>query len=223
MKGVLPLPNIFSSPSEVIRCHSRAAPSSTDLSQSRVSSTRRSLVESLDQLAGACERLAGFAAEAIGTANEDGATPSCTTVPPNSEVVQAKFEALFHPDACEGFDGSETMEIARVIHMNTALQMHTVMSKEALPLLASDTPTASDDLEPRIGLALRKELIEYYRVLSHGNERATFTAEQRTALESAFLLKAKLNTAEKRALARTCNLSARQVEVWVRALVLLRS
>jgi hypothetical protein len=191
------------------------APDPSELHQSQPSNSRCSLVESLDQLIGTSQRLAEFAAKATGIATDDGASPWSSTNEPPSELVRKKFDTLFHPDACEGYDGSETMENARVEHMQAALQMYAVMSDQHGParLLAAE----EEDLASRIGHAIRGELIEYYRVLAHGNDRTTFTTEQRTALESAFLLKSKLNAAEKRALARTCNLSPRQVEVWVRA------
>jgi hypothetical protein len=81
--------------------------------------------------------------------------------------------------------------------------------------LNSQSAVEHEQFASRIGQALLKELLEFYSSTLHGNDRVTFTTEQRTALESAFLLKQKLNMAEKRALARTCNLNSRQVEVWV--------
>jgi hypothetical protein len=109
------------------------------------------------------------------------------------------------------------MERARVAHLDAALEMYTVMTMPEPQEIDPDPSVEGNDLASRIGHALKKELMEHYTTLLHGNDRVTFTTEQRTALESAFLLKPKLNTAEKRALAKTCNLNPRQVEVWVRA------
>ena len=166
-----------------------------------------SISESLEQLAEASQRLADLAAKAIGL--EDPVTAAENAVnAPDVEVARETLAQIFAPESIEGYDGSESMEKARVAHLDAALEMYIVMAED---------PDAEADLAKRIGQALLKELTDYYHAVQNGNERVTFTTEQRTALESAFLLKPKLNTAEKRALAKTCNLNPRQVEVWVRA------
>jgi hypothetical protein len=180
-----------------------------------------SLTESLEQLAAASQRLADLAAEALGLdeAAQGNAVMQNTAERVDVETARQILLRIFDASAIEQFDGSEAMEKARVAHLNAALEMYIVMHEDTLPRETSQSShMGEDDLASRIGQALFKELLEYYGTSLRGNDRVTFTTEQRTALESAFLVKPKLNTAEKRALAKTCNLSPRQVEVWVRAL-----
>lgn len=163
-----------------------------------------SISESLERLAEASQRLADLTAKAIGL---DPAAENAGNAP-DVEVARETLARIFDPASIEGYDGSELMEKARVAHLSAALEMYIVMAGE---------PDADVNLAIRIGQALLKELDDYYHAALHAKGRVTFSTEQRTALESAFLLKPKLNTAEKRALAKTCNLNPRQVEVWVRA------
>jgi Homeodomain len=176
---------------------------------------RSTISESLEQLAAASQRLADLAANAAGL---DASIPMRDGNAP-LENARRILLSIFEADSIDGYDGSEAMEKARVAHFNAALEMYAVMAEnesQTSPSESSSRSTAeSDDLASRIGQALLKELLDFYNSTLHGNDRVTFTTEQRTALESAFLLKQKLNTAEKRALARTCNLNPRQVEVWV--------
>lgn len=185
--------------------------------QSRQNSAQYTLTESLEQLAAASQKLADLAAKVINIDNNNVAEVSDEAV--NVEQARQIMLKVFDAAKIEGYDGSESMEKAREAHFQAALDMYKVMAVE--PAAASDSSGSpvDDGLALRIGEALLKELKDYYRVTVHGNDRVTFTTEQRTALESAFLLKPKLNTAEKRALAKTCNLNPRQVEVWVRALL----
>jgi hypothetical protein len=186
--------------------------------QSHSNNFRCSLAEPLEQLAAASQRLADLAAKAIGLENvgndvvmQDGSHL------PGLEEARHTLMKIFDVGGIEGYNGSEPMERARMAHLNAALEMYIVMAEETNPPGSIPTINTEEDLASRIGHALFRELLEYYREMQRGNERVTFTTEQRTALESAFLLKPKLNTAEKRALAKTCNLNPRQVEVWVRA------
>ena len=189
--------------------------------QSQQNNVRASLSESLEELAAASQRVADFASKIIGDAVDDVAQIGDANELPSTELARQTLAALFDPEMIEGYDGSETMEKARVAYLDAALDMYLVMAEEPLSLPASSS-TMDNDLATRIGRALVKELTEYYDANRQGNDRTTFTTEQRTALESAFLLKPKLNTAEKRALARACNLKPRQVEVWVRAQLFTR-
>lgn len=189
--------------------------------QSHSDNFRCSLVESLEQLAAASQSLADLAAKALSL--DDGAGGGDVVMQnvaetPDIETPRHTLMHIFDAATIEGYDGSESMERARLAHFNAALEMYIVMSEDTLPLERSPSADIGEgDLASQIGRALLKELLEYYRTTQRGNDRVTFTTEQRTALESAFLLKPKLNTAEKRALAKTCNLNPRQVEVWVRA------
>jgi hypothetical protein len=179
--------------------------------QGRSGSARCSLTESLEQLAAASQRLADVAAEALGLEAEP-----IRDVPGFETHVEAARRTLlekFDPNNIEAYDGSDAMEKVRSAHLETAIEMYTIMV---------ETSHQDPDLASKIGDSLFKELMEYYRTAQHTNERVIFTTEQRTALESAFLLKPKLNTAEKRALAKTCDLNPRQVEVWVRPLFCLQ-
>lgn len=191
-------------------------PSSLHIDAYRVqqSDSRSTISESLEQLAAASQRLADLAARAAGLCppNEDNQN----TV--DVEVARGTLDVIFDKDTIEGYDGTEAMEKARVAHYNAALEMYSVMAEGQQG--GSASVVENDELVTRIGQTLKKELVEFYHTMSHANERVTFTTEQRTALESAFLVKPKLNTAEKRALAKTCNLNPRQVEVWVCALIL---
>jgi Homeodomain len=177
----------------------------------RSGSVRCSLTESLEQLAAASQKLADIAAEVLGVEDDELARDT-KGFEPYIKAAQTMLLEKFHPRYIEGYDGSDGMEKARIAHLEAAVEMYTV--------LVETSDTWDSDLASRIGDSLFKELMEYYRTMQHANERVIFTTEQRTALESAFLLKPKLNTAEKRALAKTCNLNPRQVEVWVRAVSL---
>ena len=179
--------------------------------------SRSTISESLEQLATASQRLADLAARAAGLCppNEDNQN----TV--DVEVARGTLDGIFDKDTIEGYDGTEAMERARVAHYNAALEMYSVMAEGQQG--GSVSVVENNELVARIGQTLKRELIELYQTMSHVNERVTFTTEQRTALESAFLVKPKLNTAEKRALAKSCNLNPRQVEVWVCALILIRN
>lgn len=96
------------------------------------------------------------------------------------------------------------------------------MAENSMPLEGCvSSYIGEEELASQIGLAPFREL-EYYRATQRGNDRMTFSSEQRTALESVFLVKPKLNTTEKRALAKTYNLNPRQFEVWVRARLFTR-
>jgi hypothetical protein len=176
-----------------------------------------SIAESLEQLASASQRLADLIADAAGIQDVGN---ECEDGNPDENASRI-LSGIFDAGSIDGYDGSEVMERARVAHLNAALEMYTVMAtplpQEFDPTLPDNGESVNEEMASRIGHALRKELMEYYTSLLHGNDRVIFTTEQRTALESAFLLKPKLNTAEKRALAKTCNLNPRQVEVWVRA------
>jgi len=185
--------------------------------QSRPNSARYTLTESLEQLAAASQKLADLAAKVINIdihdVAETGGPDGTANVGRAREILLRVFDA----GNIEGYDGSESMEKAREAHFHAALDMYKVMAVDSVPV--ADSGHVDDGLALRIGESLLRELKDYYRATLHGNDRVTFTTEQRTALESAFLLKPKLNTAEKRALAKTCNLNPRQVEVWVRARV----
>lgn len=172
---------------------------------------RSSISDSLEQLASASQRLADLAASVVGIVTPVNPPPKDA---PIDEVVQQAVGEIFRAEKIEGYNGSETMEEARVAHLNAALEMYRVMAEDIEP---SENIELRHNLAVRIGVALSKELLQFYRVTQSANKRTIFTTEQRTALESAFLLKPKLNTAEKRALATACNLNPRQVEVWVRA------
>jgi hypothetical protein len=188
--------------------------------QSRSNSARCTLTESLEQLAAASQKLADLAAKVINIDNHDVARVDDNTDGiANVERARETLLRVFDVGNIEGYDGSESMEKAREAHFHAALDMFKVMAVDSAPVADSSLSLVDDALALRIGEALLKELKDYYRTTLHGNDRVTFTTEQRTALESAFLLKPKLNTAEKRALAKTCNLNPRQVEVWVRARV----
>jgi Homeodomain len=174
--------------------------------------SRSTISESLEQLAAVSQRLADLAAKAAGLCPSNQDSQSTVDV----EVARGTLDSIFAKETLEGYDGTETMEKARVAHFNAALEMCMVMAEGQ-----GEISDHGGELVTRIGQTLRKELIDFYHTMAHANERVTFTTEQRTALESAFLVKTKLNTAEKRALARTCNLNPRQVEVWVRAQILI--
>ena len=186
--------------------------------QSYSNNVRCSLAESLEQLAAASQRLADLAAKAIGLEENVGNDLERDGGHlPGLEEARNTLMKIFDVGGIEGYDGSESMENARMAHFNAALEMYIVMAEATNPAECIPAINNEENLASRIGHALFRELLEYYRETQRGNERVTFTTEQRTALESAFLLKSKLNTAEKRALAKTCNLNPRQVEVWVRA------
>jgi Homeodomain len=192
------------------------------------SNLRCSLSEALEELAAASQRVADLAAEAAGLDVQAGLAATADEETCSFEVARQTLVTIFDAAGIEGYDGSESMENARVAHFDAALEMYKVMAEDEMAVdeMAVESDHASDtaqaDLASRIGHALLRELIDYYRTTLHGNDRVTFTTEQRNALESAFLLKPKLNTAEKRALARTCNLNPRQVEVWVCARLFVR-
>ena len=185
--------------------------------QSHSNDFRCSLAESLEQLAAASQRLADLAANAIGLENVGNDVERDGSHLPGLEEARRTLMKIFDVGGIEGYNGSESMEKARMAHFNAALEMYIVMAEDTSPPESIPAINIEEDLASRIGHALFRELLEYYRETQRGNERVTFTTEQRTALESAFLLKPKLNMAEKRALAKTCNLNPRQVEVWVRA------
>jgi hypothetical protein len=187
----------------------------TDACRMQQSDSRSTISESLEQLAAVSHRLADLAAKAAGLCppNED----VHGTV--NVEAARGTLDVLFGKETIEGYDGTEAMEKARVAHYNAAQEMYTVMAEDQLG--GDVSVIQNEELLNRIAQTLKNELVEFYRTMSQANERVTFTTEQRTALESAFLVKPKLNTAEKRALARTCNLNPRQVEVWVCAQILI--
>jgi len=187
--------------------------------QSRQNSARYTLTESLEQLAAASQKLADLAAKVIDLDNDNIEGIDGTDGNANLESARQIMLQVFDAAKIDGYDGSESMEKAREAHFQAALDMYKVMAIESPVTSDSSRPPVDDGLALRIGEALLKELKDYYHATLHGNDRVTFTTEQRTALESAFLLKPKLNTAEKRALAKTCNLNPRQVEVWVRARV----
>ena len=198
------------------------APSSLDRDAYRMqqSDSRSTISESLEQLAAVSQRLADLAGKAAGLCPPHEDVQRTVDV----EAARGVLDLLFAKDAIDGYDGTDDMEKARVAHYNAALEMYTVMAEGQIGSDGSDVAVVqNEDLITRIGHTLKRELIEFYHTMSHANERVTFTTEQRTALESAFLVKPKLNTAEKRALARTCNLNPRQVEVWVRAQILIFS
>lgn len=188
--------------------------------QSHPANFRCSLTESLEQLATASQKIADLAGKALGLNDGEGgdAARRNEAETPNVEAARQTLLRIFDAGGIDGYDNSESMEKARIAHFNAALEMYIVVAED--PLSAENGPLTQPgegDLASRIGRALFRELMEYYRATQRVNDRVTFTTEQRTALESAFLLKPKLNIAEKRALAKTCNLNARQVEVWVRA------
>ena len=186
--------------------------------QSHSNNFQCSLTESLEQLAAASQRLADLAAKALGLKENVGnVVMQDGSHLPGLEDARHTLMKIFDVGGIEGYNGSESMEKARMAHFNAALEMYIVMAEDTSPPESIPTLNIDRDLASRIGHALFRELLEHYRETQGGNERVTFTTEQRTALESAFLLKPKLNTAEKRALAKTCNLNPRQVEVWVRA------
>src|SRR5438046_1161635 len=169
--------------------------------QSHSNNSRRSLAESLEQLAAASQRLADLAAKAIGLEEnvENGVVMPDGSHLLGLEEARHTLMRIFDIGSIEGYDGSESMEKARMAHFNAALEMYIVMAEETSPTESIPGMNIEEDLASRIGHALFRELSEYYRETRRGNERVTFTTEQRTALESAFLLKPKLNTAEKRA------------------------
>jgi hypothetical protein len=183
--------------------------------QSHRNDFRCSLAESLEQLAAASQRLADLVAKAIGVENVGNDVERDGSHLPGLGEARQTLMKIFDVGGIEGYNGSESMEKARMAHFNAALEMYIVMAEDTSPESIPEI-NIKEDLASRIGHALFRELLEYYRETQRGNERVTFTTEQRTALESAFLLKPKLNMAEKRALAKTCNLNPRQVEVWVR-------
>ena len=184
-----------------------------DVYRVQQSDSLSSISESLEQLAAVSQRLADLAAKAAGLCPPNQDSQGNVDV----EVARGTLDSIFAKDGLAGYDGTEAMEKARVAHFNAALEMYMVMSEGQ----GVETSDQGDELVTRIGQTLKKELIDFYHTMAHANERVTFTTEQRTALESAFLVKPKLNTAEKRALARTCNLNPRQIEVWVRAHILI--
>lgn len=193
--------------------------------QSHPVNLRCSLAESLEQLAAASQKIADLAGKALGLDDGDrgDVVMRNEAETPDIEAARQTLLRIFDASGIDGYDSSELMEKARVAHFNAALEMYMVMAED--PLSAESNPltqTGEADLASRIGQTLFRELLEYYRATQRGNDRVTFTTEQRTALESAFLLKPKLNIAEKRALAKTCNLNPRQVEVWVRARLFTR-
>ena len=196
---------------------SGTTPSSLHIDAYRMqqSDSRSTISESLEQLAAASQRLADLAAKAAGLTppNEDNQNKV------DVEVARGVLDVIFDKGTLEGYDGTDAMEKARVAHYNAALEMYSVMVEGQEGGGAS--VVENQELVTRIGQTLKQELIEFYNSMSHAHERITFTTEQRTALESAFLVKPKLNTAEKRALAKTCNLNPRQVEVWVCAPILI--
>jgi len=187
------------------------SPASTQLPSSE---TRFSLSESLEQLAAASQNLANLLKAAVG--DEPGSTESGSRNSTDLEEAKQIMGRIFDKQGIERYDGSEEMEQARVAHLNAAIEMYDIISDgsddSSFPL---ENINNTHDLASAIGHALLKELTELYQSTKCGNDRTVFTTEQRTALESAFLLKPKLNTAEKRALAKACNLNPRQVEVWV--------
>lgn len=181
-----------------------------------------SITESLEQLANASQRLADAITDAAGLDDPNNVFVGEREGTLNEEhIAEARhtLEGIFSPVSMEEYDGSEAMESARVAYLNAALQMYTIVVDESSAggnePVERDIFSSENDVASRIGEALKKELRDFYKTLRRGNDRITFTTEQRNALESAFLLKPKLNTAEKRALAKTCNLNPRQVEVWV--------
>ena len=186
------------------------------------SNLRCSLSESLEQLAEASQRLADLAARAVGL-DDIQATAAADEDTVDFEVAHQILTSIFDATGIEGYDGSESMESARMAYFDAALEMYKVMAEDKLGVTSDhSSDTTHADLASGIGNALLRELTDFYRTTLHGNDRVTFTTEQRTALESAFLLKPKLNTVEKRALAKTCNLNPRQVEVWVCARLFIR-
>ena len=189
---------------------------SSTANQSRPNSARYTLTESLEQLAAASRNLADLAAKVLNLDNDNVAKVDGTDEPANVEQARLVLASVFDTGNIQGYDGSESMEKAREAYFQAALDMYKVMAVDSADVTDS---VVDDGLALRIGEALLRELKDYYRATLPGNDRVTFTTEQRTALESAFLLKPKLNIAEKRALAKTCNLNPRQVEVWVRALI----
>ena len=183
-------------------------PAAPGAKQRRSGSGRCSLTEALEHLEAESQKLADIAAEALGL--EDEPILDVAEFDTYVEAARRTLAEKFDPRNIEGYDGSDAMEKIRSAYLDTALEMYTAMV---------ETSHQDSDLASKIGDSLFKELMEYYRTTQHANERVIFTTEQRTALESAFLLKPKLNTAEKRAIAKTCNLNPRQVEVWVCALL----
>jgi len=185
--------------------------------QSRQNNARYTLTESLEQLAAASQKLADLAAKVIGL--DANGVVNIDDMDQTTNLNQARFilSQVFDARNIEDYDGSESMEKAREAYLQAALDMYEVMAVDSRAATDSPSSRVDEGLALRIGESLFKELKDYYRAKLRGNERVTFTTEQRTALESAFLLKPKLNIAEKRALAKTCNLNPRQVEVWVRA------
>jgi Homeodomain len=182
----------------------------TQLEQKK--SFRSSISESLEHLTAACQDLADLAADAAGITTP--ADLEDKNDQPIDGLIQQTFAQIFRPEFIPGYSETESMEEVRLAYLNAAVEMYRVMAEDTELFQSLEQRYR---LALRIGEALHKELLEFYQAAQHGNERATFTTEQRTALESAFLLKPKLNMAEKRALAKACNLNPRQVEVWVRA------
>jgi uncharacterized membrane protein len=207
-------------------CIMNAKATSPGVHQSPPANFRCSLAESLEQLAEASQKIADLAGKALGLDERNGCDMVIRNKDETRDVEAARQTLLriFDASGIDGYDSSESMEKARVAHFNAALEMYLVMAEDPLSAESNSplTQTGEADLASRIGQALFKELLEYYRATQRGNDRVTFTTEQRTALESAFLLKPKLNIAEKQALAKTCNLNPRQVEVWVRARLFTR-
>jgi Homeodomain len=180
----------------------------------------RSFSESLGQISVASERLLGVL-NAAGL-EEDGSTAA--SVSDHSNRMRGDLEAakdvirhIFEKELIKYYDGSDSMERARLAHLNAAIEMYTIVASSTHPFDGNHDGSNLENLASRIAHSLRKELVDIYQLTVNGSDRTTFTTAQRTALESAFLVKPNLNTAEKRALGKTCNLNPRQVEVWVRA------
>ena len=190
-------------------------PESSDAKQLQSSDTRFSLSESLEQLAAASESLANLLLAATGGASNIASTERETRPSPKMEEAKEILTKLFNKESIDGYHASEEMERARVAHLDAAVEIYEIMADGDTSVIPGEFET-HEELASAIGNALLKELTELYQFKTRGSDRTTFTTEQRTALESAFLVKPKLNTAEKRALAKSCNLNPRQVEVWVR-------
>lgn len=190
-------------------------PESSDAKQMQSSDTRFSLSESLEQLAAASESLANLLLAATGGASNIASTERETRPSPRMEEAKGILTKLFDKESIDGYYASEEMERARVAHLDAALEIYEIMADGDSSVVPGEFENY-EELASAIGNALLKELTELYQFKTRGSDRTTFTTEQRTALESAFLVKPKLNTAEKRALAKSCNLNPRQVEVWVR-------
>ena len=187
-------------------------PDSSKPSQPQSTDRGFSLSESLEQLARASQKLADLLTDAAGdnnTSSEARTSPSR-----HLDIAKETLNKIFDKQCIDGYDGSEEMEGVRVAHLNAAIEMFEIITEKnssAVPLEFDNC----QDVASAIGHALLRELTDLYQFTKPGADRTMFTTEQRTALESAFLLKPRLNTAEKRALATACNLNPRQVEVWV--------